>query len=80
VSFISIHSNIFLLQSEGLSGAECVNVCQEAAMLAMEEDVAIAAVGARHFDQALREVRPRITEEMIAFYERFREGSKANVI
>ncbi|KAI9004425.1 P-loop containing nucleoside triphosphate hydrolase protein [Hyaloraphidium curvatum] len=61
-------------RSEGLSGAECVNVCQEAAMLAMEEDVAIRAVGKRHFDQALREVRPRITPEVLAFYERFRLG------
>lgn len=49
-------------------------------MLAMEEDVSIGAVGKRHFDRALAEVRPRITAEMIAFYDKFRQGSKANVI
>ncbi|ORY45099.1 AAA-domain-containing protein [Rhizoclosmatium globosum] len=61
--------------TEGYSGAEVVSVCQEAAMYAMEEDVNIEAVSRRHFVDAIGGVTPRITKEMIDFYDRFRQQS-----
>ncbi|KAI9335756.1 P-loop containing nucleoside triphosphate hydrolase protein [Obelidium mucronatum] len=61
--------------TDGYSGAEVVSVCQEAAMCAMEEDMNISAVSNRHFLAAIAEVTPRITKEMIAFYDTFRQKS-----
>ncbi|KAJ3226124.1 spermatogenesis associated protein 5 [Chytriomyces hyalinus] len=63
------------LKTEGYSGAETVSVCQEAAMCAMEEDPDAEAVCNRHFLDAISKVTPRITSEMIAFYDKFREES-----
>ncbi|KAI8818454.1 P-loop containing nucleoside triphosphate hydrolase protein, partial [Chytriomyces cf. hyalinus JEL632] len=63
------------LKTEGYSGAETVSVCQEAAMCAMEEDPDAEAVCNRHFLEAISKVTPRITSEMIAFYDKFREES-----
>eukprot|EP00842_Homolaphlyctis_polyrhiza_P004170 jgi/Hompol1/4754/HPOL_001239-RA len=58
--------------TDGFSGAETVAVCQEAAMLAMEEDLDAPFVAQRHFEQAIRGIVPRITPEMIQFYDSFR--------
>ncbi|KAJ3178078.1 spermatogenesis associated protein 5 [Geranomyces variabilis] len=58
--------------TDGYSGAECVAVCQDAAMAAMEEDVEAEKVHLRHFHKAVRSVTPRITDEMIRFYDDFR--------
>ncbi|TPX47378.1 hypothetical protein CcCBS67573_g10257 [Chytriomyces confervae] len=63
------------LKTEGYSGAETVSVCQEAAMCAMEENPDAEAVCNRHFLEAISKVTPRITSEMIAFYDKFREES-----
>ncbi|KAJ3164659.1 hypothetical protein HDU88_005087 [Geranomyces variabilis] len=58
--------------TDGYSGAECVAVCQDAAMAAMEENVEAEKVYLRHFHKAVRSVTPRITNEMIRFYDDFR--------
>jgi AAA family ATPase len=60
-------------QSDGLSGAEMVAVCQEAALFAMESrsDRMVVSVLMNHFDAALKAVKPRISADMIAFYEAF---------
>ncbi len=57
--------------AEGFSGAEVVAVCQEAAMIAMEEDVCAERVEQRHFEVGVRLVTPSITKEVLAFYEEF---------
>jgi len=60
---------------EGFSGAECVALCQNAAIHAMEEDIHIEMVCQRHFEKALKNITPRITKEMIEFYDNFRKKS-----
>jgi AAA family ATPase len=60
---------------EGFSGAECVALCQNAAIHAMEEDIHIEMVSQRHFEKALKNITPRITKEMIEFYDSFRKKS-----
>ncbi|KAL2913106.1 AAA+-type ATPase [Polyrhizophydium stewartii] len=57
--------------TEGFSGAETVAVCQEAAMHAMEEDLAAPCVRRRHFVRAIGAVSPRITDDMLRFYADF---------
>ncbi|KAJ3052828.1 spermatogenesis associated protein 5 [Rhizophlyctis rosea] len=61
--------------TEGFSGAECVSICQEAGLRAMEEDVNAKEVSHRHFEQAAKAVTRQITKEMIAFYDDFRQRS-----
>ena len=64
-------------RSSGMSGAEIVALCQEAALAAIHEfrdsDVPLdeMTVTLEHFDQAFRDVKPRITQEMITYYEDF---------
>ncbi|KAJ3210979.1 spermatogenesis associated protein 5 [Entophlyctis luteolus] len=61
--------------TDGYSGAEVVSVCQEAAMFAMEEKPDAEAVFQKHFIEAISRVTPRITADMIEFYNHFRHKS-----
>ncbi|GJN87425.1 hypothetical protein Rhopal_000374-T1 [Rhodotorula paludigena] len=61
--------------TEGCSGAECASICQDAALAAMNEDMNTPSVGRKHFVEAARTVRRRITPEVIAEYEDWRDRS-----
>ncbi|KAJ3405316.1 spermatogenesis associated protein 5 [Chytridiales sp. JEL 0842] len=61
--------------TQGYSGAEVVAVCQEAAMNAMEEDLNAEHVSRRHFEKAVSGITPRITPEMLQFYDDFKQRS-----
>uniref|UniRef100_T1KHC6 AAA+ ATPase domain-containing protein n=2 Tax=Tetranychus urticae TaxID=32264 RepID=T1KHC6_TETUR len=76
VSF-EVTENIEILadKTAGYSGAEIVALCQEAALLALTEDINAKEVEMIHFDQAFKIVLPRTTKETIAFYERFSNSS-----
>lgn len=50
-------------------------VCNEAALRALEEDIKTEEIRQKHFDFALSVVKPRITAETIAFYEKYVEES-----
>ncbi|KAJ1406879.1 P-loop containing nucleoside triphosphate hydrolase protein [Ochromonadaceae sp. CCMP2298] len=56
----------------GFSGAECVAVCAEAAMLAIEEQQEFLSY--RHFAAAIRATQPQITPAMLRFYEKCAEN------
>lgn len=61
--------------TDGCSGAEVVALCQEAGLKAMNEDLEISGVAARHFESALSGLKRGITREMIEHYESFsKEG------
>ncbi|KAI5804611.1 P-loop containing nucleoside triphosphate hydrolase protein [Pyronema omphalodes] len=49
---------------DGCSGAEIVNVCDEAVHAAMRESFEIENVAMRHFEEVVKGVRRQITEEM----------------
>jgi SpoVK/Ycf46/Vps4 family AAA+-type ATPase len=57
--------------AEGFSGAETVSICQEAAMLAMEENVLAKCVSQKHFLEGVKIIKPSITRDVIKFYEDF---------
>lgn len=59
---------------KGFSGAEIVNVCDEAIHYAMRESFEVECVGRRHFDMALEKAIPQITEEMCRKYEEWSVG------
>lgn len=56
------------------SGAEIVNVCDEAIHYAMRESFEIEAVGNRHFEMALEKSVPQITDDMRFKYENWSVG------
>lgn len=58
-------------KTDGFSGAEIVSLCQEAGLLAMNEDENIEYISQSHFNLALQGIRKTITPEMIKFYEDF---------
>jgi AAA family ATPase len=65
-------------QSEGMSGAEVASICQEAAMYAIQQDpVGVQSVEMKDFRKAILSVRPQITPEMLAFYQRFGQSQGA---
>lgn len=53
------------------SGAEVSAVCHEAAMFALQEDILSKKVEQRHFDKALTVVSPRISDQLIQFYQNY---------
>lgn len=72
-----VDASILVRKSEGMSGAEVVAVCQEAALAAMEEDPQnVEVVCMRHFLSILSTMKPRITDQMIQFYHDFERGLK----
>ena len=50
---------------------QVVSLCQEAALCAMHEDINVAAVSARHFQQALLVVKPQTDPSTLEFYENY---------
>ena len=61
--------------TKGFSGAEMVYICQEAALAAMEDDLETPCISQQHLIRSIQATTPRITPEMIAFYENFRQQS-----
>ncbi|GAA6038893.1 hypothetical protein JCM8097_000560 [Rhodosporidiobolus ruineniae] len=61
--------------TEGCSGAEVVSICQDAALAAMEADINSPTVGREFFVFAAKTVRRRITPEVVAEYEEWRDRS-----
>lgn len=43
-------------------------VCREAALLALQEDIAAQSIEAKHFERALNTVIPRISESLMQLY------------
>jgi transitional endoplasmic reticulum ATPase len=56
-------------KTEGFVGADLENLCREAAMIALREDKNAAVVGARHFEAALRIVKPSVDKDVMKQYE-----------
>ncbi|XP_060530347.1 coiled-coil domain-containing protein 40 [Cylas formicarius] len=60
-------------ETEGYSGAEINAVCHEAAMVALEESLQIEKVNRKHFERALKLVRPRTSKSLIDLYQSYIE-------
>lgn len=58
-------------RTDKYSGAELAAVCNEAAYLALDADIASARVSRDHFDAALRIVTPRTSDDAIAYFDNF---------
>jgi transitional endoplasmic reticulum ATPase len=66
--------------TEGYVGADIESVSREAVMIALRENFDIEKIEMRHFKEALKKVKPTITENIAQFYEKieaqFKGGQK----
>ncbi|KAI6653261.1 Spermatogenesis-associated protein 5-like isoform X2 [Oopsacas minuta] len=61
--------------SAGFSGAEIVNVCEEAAMICLQENIESKQIEQQHLEKAVKNLKPQITKEMKEFYEGFTKNT-----
>ncbi len=66
--------------TEGYVGADIESVCREAVMTALRENFNIEKIEMRHFREALKKVKPTISENIAEFYQKieaqFKGGQK----
>ncbi|HMB51094.1 MAG TPA: AAA family ATPase, partial [Natronoarchaeum rubrum] len=62
--------------TDGYVGSDLESISREAAIEALREDDDAEDVDMRHFRQALEDVRPTITEEILDYYEQMEEEFK----
>ncbi len=64
-------------KTEGYTGADLEAVCREAGMNALREDIDSKTVGQKHFEQALKTVKPTVTKQNLDRMKKFTEGTDA---
>ncbi|PIN95156.1 ATPase [Candidatus Pacearchaeota archaeon CG10_big_fil_rev_8_21_14_0_10_30_48] len=60
-------------KTDGFVGADLENLVRESAMLALREDINIKMVSRKHFDEALKKVRPSVTKTTMDVYQKMEE-------
>ncbi|MEM3997190.1 MAG: AAA family ATPase, partial [Pyrobaculum sp.] len=63
-------------RTEGYSGADLELLVREATFLALREDIETKEVSMKHFEEALKKVRPSVTPDMLKFYESWLERAR----
>ncbi len=63
-------------KTEGYSGADIEAVCREAAMCALRVDIKAKEVAKKHFDEALKKIKPSITPDLTERYQKAIEELK----
>ncbi|MEM2194503.1 MAG: CDC48 family AAA ATPase [Candidatus Methanomethylicia archaeon] len=59
--------------TEGYSGADIEAVCREAAFMALRENMNTPKVNMKHFEIALKKIKPTLTEDILRFYKMWEE-------
>ncbi|VBB30979.1 unnamed protein product [Acanthocheilonema viteae] len=67
-------------RTKGFSGAEVVELCNQAVREALLENRNADKLEFRHFDQALNEIIPRTPNWLLSIYEEFKRGATLDVI
>ncbi|XP_006629257.2 ATPase family gene 2 protein homolog A isoform X1 [Lepisosteus oculatus] len=67
--------NDLVIQTKKYSGAEITALCQEAALLALQEDINAKYIRGKHFETALEIVKPRIPDSLIQSYVNYQKQS-----
>ncbi len=65
--------------TENYVGSDIESLCREAVMLALRENFEIEIVEMRHFNEALKKVRPALAEDMIEYYHKLKEQFKGGI-
>ena len=66
--------------TDDFSGADLESLCREAAMHALRENKKAKEVTMKHFDNALKDVKPSLSKKIVSFYRQFDERSKKKVM
>lgn len=64
-----VDTESLVLRTEGYVGADIENLCREAAMIALRESRDAERVEGRHFEIALKNVRPSVDKDVMKQYE-----------
>ena len=67
----------FAQKTEGYAGSDIEAVCREAAIIALRQDMKSKEVNSKHFEKALKKVKPSITKEIEKAYESIQDSFKA---
>ncbi len=64
-------------KTEGYVGADIEAICREAAIMALREDIKAKEIHKKHFDEALKKVRPSVTKDIEKMYADLQDQFKA---
>ena len=67
-------------KTENFSGADLDALCREAGMYALRENKKTKEVKMKHFEKALKEIRPSLNKRIIDFYKQFDERTKKKIV
>lgn len=65
----NVDLNALTSRTEGFVGADLENLCREAAMVALREDKEAEIVEMRHFEAALKVIKPSVDKDIMKQYE-----------
>ncbi|KAL4710643.1 hypothetical protein ACJJTC_003279 [Scirpophaga incertulas] len=72
-----INPHSLACKTDGFSGAELHALCHEAALQALEKDLACRAVTMENFEHVLKNFNPRTPESLLKVYDQFALGQKS---
>jgi transitional endoplasmic reticulum ATPase len=67
-------------ETEGYSGSDLAALCREAAMRVLRKDIKGGEVGMSDFREAMQEVRPSLTPDVVKVYETFSERKERQAV
>ncbi|HIQ32014.1 MAG TPA: AAA family ATPase [Methanothermococcus okinawensis] len=60
-------------KTEGYTGADIEAICREAAMIALRENINADKVEMRHFEEAMKKIKPSVRKEEMEIYKKLAE-------
>jgi len=66
----------FAKRTDGFSGADLEALAREAGISALRENIEANIITSKHFEQALKEIMPSLTETLNKYYNKFNERRK----
>ncbi|XP_078268190.1 ATPase family gene 2 protein homolog A isoform X2 [Rhinoraja longicauda] len=75
-----ISLDYLVTKSQKYSGAEIIALCQEAALLALQENLQAKIITEKHFEQSFEIVTPRIPQKLMDFYLNYQQQSGLHML
>ncbi|MDP6293168.1 MAG: CDC48 family AAA ATPase [Candidatus Woesearchaeota archaeon] len=72
-----VSSDALSQKTEGFVGADIEAICREAAIMAMRTDIKAKTISMKHFEDAMKKVRPSVTKEIEKSYQDIQEGFRS---